>query len=146
MLKPINPGATRMLTCPYDTGEVKTEFTIAPLSVEVRAMLKDRLVTRVRDTEDKTSIQMNIYQTNAEAVRYGLRSVANFVNGEGHEVKLRLVPLGKYQVVADESMEKLNIPLGEVGRKDGYDSLLDWLGSQIMKGSYLSEEETQNFN
>ena len=120
-IKGISLSETKDFVSQFDKSEPKTIWKIGALDSETFALLCD----------DKNALRII-----ADVVRFGLKGIENFTDGNGNIVKFntvsRAVGAYNYQVVADNIM-KIIPP-----------EIKSELGAEILKMSKLNEDEIKN--
>ena len=120
-IKGISLSETRDFISQYDKDEPKTIWKLGALDSEIFDLLG----------EDKNPLRLM-----SDAVRFGLKGVENFKDGNGNAVKFdtisRAVGPYNYKVVSDSIM-KIIPP-----------QVKTELGTEILKMSKLNEDEVKN--
>jgi hypothetical protein len=120
-IKGISLSETKDFVSQYDKSEPKTIWKLGALDSEIFDLLG----------EDKNPLRLM-----SDAVRFGLKGIENFKDGNDNLVKFdtvtRAVGPYSYKVVADSIM-KIIPP-----------QVKSELGAEILKLSKLNEEETKN--
>lgn len=125
----VKANADQEITCPFDSGETKSSFTITRLSVADRTRMKDGFTEYKQDDDGKMITKFSQAARNVEIVKCGLKGVKNFGG---------LTVNGKITQEVLEELNKIEI------RKEGYDTLLDWIADKIWLQSSITDEERKN--
>lgn len=135
MLKALSTSETWTFESEHDPDKGTpnaTRFTLGVLDVFIRARIFDGSTT----INEEGLLSLKHTQMNLESVKFGLRGWENFKDEKGNDIPFetvtQIVNGRKYEVVTDECLGRLNLPV------------ISEIGQAIRDGNSLAEDVVKN--